>query len=206
MPLLTHLPAIFKDAFGQEVMRSCVIEALDWTPELKHEGLICTFLSASLRRRGIQATREVTVNRRRYDINVNGQNVEAKYHVEGDLHEVISSFAQDSKFRYDKRGWNSASKAIHDEINRDEPTWFLWLIAVRDYRAIQPFIYLRLIKKFYEKSGASSWSQAVVTASCLLDNEVLSAFQSRLNATVHKLPVIRGEHTALVSRLYRLTR
>ncbi|WP_156373570.1 hypothetical protein [Pseudorhodoferax sp. Leaf267] len=185
-------------------MRDCIKQALDWVPELKHEGLICTYLSASLRQQGVDSTREVTVKHRRYDIKVNGQHVEAKYHVEGDLHEVIESFAPSTNFSYNSKGWNSASKAVHDELRRGDSSWFLWLIAVRDLRSEQPYIYPRLIEKFYKQTNSKSLSQAIAATSSLLDDEVLAAFQTRLQATVYKLPAVRGKHTALVSRLYRL--
>ena len=196
------IPEIISSGFEHHDFVSIVTDVLDWVPELKHENLVCTHLSASLRKMGMQSMGEVTVTGRRYDMNIEGHHLEAKYHLEGDLYEVLDTLEPQSKYLYDKKGWNSASKAIHDELNRGVPSWFLWMVCVRDPDSTENYIYPRLREKFKKKSGANNFESAVTAAEDLMARQVTSAFRTKLETSDFVMPTIRGRHSALVFRLY----
>lgn len=198
------LPDILSEGYREATFIATVVDALDWVPELKHEGLVCTHLSSALRKRGVASMREVTVGRRRYDIKIEDCFVEAKYHFEGDLHDVLTSFRPESNYVYNPKGWNSAPKSIHDELNRGEPSWFLWMVCVRTPESNENYIYRDLIGRFQNSCGATDFDSSIAAAELLMARDCTSVFQARLATLDYDLPTIRGRHSALVSRLYHL--
>jgi hypothetical protein len=192
--------------FNCPVFVAALKDALDWVPELKHEGLVCTHLSSALRKLGHQSVREVTVAPRRYDMQVGSDFLEAKYHFEGDLIDVLASLQPGSNYIYKPNGWNSAPKSIHDELNRAAPSWFLWMICVRDPHSTEGYIYPKLRGKFASRSGSTNFQTAIDKTEDILRNQIGPAFNLKLKhpttTTYFALPTIKGNHSALVSELF----
>jgi hypothetical protein len=183
---------------------SAVVDAMDWVPELKHENLVCTHLSSSLRKHRIPARREVTKSKRRFDLEVGNFLLEAKYHFEGDIYPIWQSLQPDSSYTYDPESWNSAPRSIHDELNRRQQSNFLWFVCVRDGQFSEHFKYPRLIADFNSITNTTCLEDSLAVATELIDHDLLRAFRGKLHLEDHQLPTIKGKKSALITRLYIL--
>lgn len=193
------LPNVLLESFKDPTFLAAVQDVLEWVPELKHEGLVCTHLSSALPKKGVRSRREVSLHPRRFDMQIEGVNLEAKYHHDGDLHEVRDSFR--NGYVYDPKHYNSATKAIHQELNRG-PSWFLWMVCVRDVNEITQTVFPHLVKRFYKKTKANSFAEALVKAEEIMSGDIAAAFKTQVACTTYELPTIKAKHSALVSRLY----
>ena len=203
-PLSLSPKTLLENVYSDVVFQVAVKSLLDWVPDLKHEGNVCSLAAASLRRQRFDPRREYSENGRRYDLKIGQHAIEAKYHFEGDLYPVLASVQRGSTYNYNPKGWNSAPKAIHDELNRRAPSVFLWLVCVRSLDHDSPYKYQEIIPKFYETERVKTLVQATAAAERVLDRKLLPCFKAKVSLRPYRLPTLSGSHSALVSRLYSI--
>ena len=194
------LPQVLATAFTASRFTDPVRFALDWAPEIKHEGLVTTSLSAYLRSIGVQSRREVSLSKRRIDLYIGSSAIEAKYHFEGDLLEIERNLRNNAT--HGATAWNSATNAILGELARGRASYFLWLVCIRSPDMPALYKLSHLIEPFYLATGAPSLSAAASCAEQLLDATLLPLLQQRTALTHFWLPNIMGQHSCIVPRLY----
>ncbi|MEL4181676.1 hypothetical protein [Roseateles sp. PN1] len=135
---MPHTLAI-QQAFQHPLLQQIVGNAIELVPEIKHEGLVCTALAASLRGTQSEARRELKKSsRRKVDIYFTQDHteLEAKYHLDFDLPKVsnaVDNFSQVKKKvqRLGRAGSWNAGEAVIFELSRLGSGYFLWSICSR---------------------------------------------------------------------------
>jgi hypothetical protein len=201
MNTVTAINAVLTNALSDPALKKSICRFLDWAPEIKHEGLVSTHISAFLSENGTKARREQSMSRRRIDILVEGQSIEAKYHFEGDLLEIEQALSAGAV--HNASGWNSATNAVLGELARGKASYFMWHVCVRSLGMDARYKYPELINKFFTHTQATTHLQAAANAATIIDTKLFPLFQARVPGLVFwQLPNIAASHTTLLSRLY----
>lgn len=209
MPIPTALAHIY----GTESFIDSIRRALDHAPELKHENHFSTeisiHLNSSLR---LRSEREVRMpNRRRVDLRLDDDLVEAKYHYEGDLDSIgsaldaasINSLARQNLL---DKNYQSAPKDMVQQAISGDAHWLLWFVAIRDIGAVAPFRLPALIGKFYVSNNVQSLTAAHQAAAAQAYDIAKGPFAKLRGVELSPilLPTIEARKGALVTILIPL--
>lgn len=209
MPIPTALAHIY----GTDSFIDSIKLTLDHAPELKHENHFSTeisiHLNLSLR---LSSEREVRIpNRRRVDLRLGDDLVEAKYHYEGDLDSIgnaldVASVNSLARQKLLDKNYQSAPKDMVQQAIRDDADWLLWFVAVRDIGAVAPFRLPALIGKFYASKNVQSLKdahEAAADQACDIAKGPFARLRGvELNPIL--LPTIEAKKGALVTLLIPL--
>ncbi len=190
-----------------------IIRALDFAPELKHENQFSTEISAHLNSRtNLYSEREIrTSKKRRVDLRVGDDLVEAKYHYEGDIDQIgtalhNASTNQQYLLKLLDQKYQSAPKDMAQQATRNDAQWLLWFVAVRTRGAPAPYRLPKLIDTFYNNSKAQDLQAAHKAAAYQMSNIAKVEFANLRGSTINPifLPTIVASKGALVSLLVPL--
>lgn len=215
-------PSLLKTVLQKSSIKKAIKLLIDHASEIKHEDTICTLLSAELRSKG-----PASISRRKVyfpklgrkkarciDLVINTHKIEAKYHFEGDLVHIEKVFVEGA--RYKKKGSRTARKEVRDELRRDAPAYFLWMVCVRSEvereRKEIPYKMDNLIGLFYKnkmRGRGKTLGKATKVAEAMIDKQLLRHFRRDVKTRRIRsipLPTIRGGHSSLIFRLYHLAK
>lgn len=210
MPIPTALAHIY----GTKSFTDSIKRALDHAPELKHENRFSTEISIHLNSdTRLRAEREVRIpkSRRRVDLRLDDDLVEAKYHYEGDLNSIGSTLnsASSNSLACQKlldKNYQSAPKDMVQQAIRDDANWLLWFVAIRDIGAVAPFRLPALIGKFYASNNVKSLTAAHRAAAAQAYDITKGPFAKLRGVELSPilLPTIEARKGALVTILIPL--
>lgn len=201
---------LLSEALDNKKIKDVIKFSLDGAPEIKHEGMISTLISAYLREQGIVSRREVSSQylkisneNRRYDLIVENERIEAKYNFEGDLLEISKDFKRVKEIDLVKR--NTAYKSIYKEVSRGIDSYFLWHICIRRNLINDTYKCEDLIKNYYNKLSIQNISDcyAIDYAKKIIEGEIYGNFKSiNEKIKIQGLPSIEGKNDTILSYLY----
>lgn len=211
---------LIKRALRTPQVKKTIQLLLDHSSEIKHEDTICSLISAELRQQDLPAKRKAYSPKRGkrkarcVDMLIDQQEVEAKYHFEGDLVHVARALAK--RPRYKAKGSRTAPKDVRSELRRATPSYFLWMVCIRSKAELEservPYKLPELVRLFYrEKIAKQSRTvrQATKAAEAAIDRRLLPLFKQdakRRRIRPDRLPTIHGRHSSLIFRLYHLSK
>lgn len=201
-------------AFEDEKFKNFVAWPLRWVPELKHESLVATALSAFLSEKNIACRREFRVEKsrtsRRYDLTIEGTPMELKYHLDFDIDLILKTISSPLAHRRLERAaassWN-AGQSFLNELHRAKNSYFLWSICARGNY---------IPDKACMRRQASAWLDRLYGQDIMDSNDYVATKVSEVSCVVkvlfpdthvQRLALVEGGESTLHSLLfYRSTK